>query len=550
MLVQNCNRTSTEISSIIKALSKEDLVHYSGPRKAEEIVQIETLYEIFLPEDYRQFLGNYGALQSGIVDILGLDSPDLNLIPVEHALLMLRLAHPDIPMELLPVEIIGDNIFACLVCSLEKREKYAPVVQIDAGKPQPLNALLQIAPCFRDYLFNRLKSIKVEQAESMGDTWEQAWLLFEKHVLEYQEKFDYDHSKGGKLPRNTDWRPYRYCIQDVVFGVTVVRHHQEGNCLQIDVFLSADVPEYGPLAGSRALTAFLLSEAYKCGGSMELWFTNNVEGGQIPLELRELANLYGINFSQKNRIDASESKALYAAMTGFSPQLQAHIQQLEKDGKLKMARACYVVNHGVWSKEQLEMIVLGSENPESILSGQSSPEQRHLYHHDLLHARSALLAGMFERILLQRERQSDDGVTFDMEDDFRKLEISFDGQAYLKLYKCSEAVDVPWLYGTDIKQSIPENVPFQVAIRSRGPADLLFHASTDIQTASKVKAEKNFPTFVLFPRDFLDMPKERISQLQNLASQSGIGILVSPEAVSTLDVDASQRLATSRVLRQ
>lgn len=215
-----------------------------------------------------------------------------------------------------------------------------------------------------------------------------------------------------------------------------------------------------------------------------------------------------------------------------------------------MARACYVVNHGVWSKEQLEMIVLGSENPESILSGQSSPEQRHLYHHDLLHARSALLAGMFERIILQRERQDDDGVSFDMEDDFRKLEISFDGQAYLKLYKCSETVDVPWFYGTDVKQSISENVPFQVAIRARGVADLLFHAAADIQIASKIKAEKNFPTFVLFPRDFSDMPRERIAQLQNLASQSGIGILVSPEAVSTLDVDASQRLATSRVLRQ
>jgi hypothetical protein len=533
-------------------LSKRDLIRYSGPRKAEDIEQIEAIYETSFPEDYRQFLANYGTLISDEVVILGLEDPQLSQISVDQALLTMRIADPDTPMELVPLEIRENNKFVCLVCDLEKRKKFAPVVLLDLEEPRPLEELKQLAPCFRDYLFDRLSSLKNNLSEETDSASDKTWMVFEKHVLDYQEKFNYDHAKGGKLPRNTDWRPYRYCIQDVVFGVTVVRHYQEGNCLDVDVFLTADVPEYGPLAGARALTAFLLSEAYKCGGTMELRFTKNVEGGQIPHELQALALQYGIQFKQSahGRIEALEAKALYAAMTGFSEKLQNHILSLEKVGKIRMARACYVVHHGVWSRDQMEMIVLGSENPESILSGQSRPEQRHLYYHDLLHARAALLAGMFERIMIQRERQSDDGVNFDMEDDSRKVEIDFDGETYLKSYRCDEPIELVWMHGAELERSVPENVLFQVLIRARGPADLLMHMSLDIKTAIKVKSERNLPTFILVPRDFVDLSKEWILNICGKATQAGIGILVCPEAVSSLDVEGSQRLAASRVLRQ
>ncbi|MBU1181112.1 MAG: SMI1/KNR4 family protein [Proteobacteria bacterium] len=544
--------TRPELTRLINSFDKQ-LIHF-GPRASAEIIEIEYAFDINLPEDYKQFLEIYGALTVKDVSIIGIGVK--NALTVSDAILELRLAHNDMPLELVPIEELGDGYYACIVCQRE-RSKPAPVVIVNAEDPKSISELPQIALSFQEYLWNRLVAISSPQPEEVSnknvrDTFDKAWSVFMYHVNNFQNKHSYDHAKGGKLPRNTDWRPYRYCIQDVVFGVTVVRHDQEGNFLQIDVFLTADVPEYGPLAGARALTAFLLSEAYKCGGTMELRFTKNVEGGQIPAELQGLARQYGIQLGQKikGRIEPAEAKALYAAMTGFSQELQNHIQLLEKVGKLQMARACYVVHHGVWSKEQLEMIVLGSENPESILGGQAKPEQRHLYHHDLLHARAALMAGMFERIMLQRERQSDDGVDFDMEDDFRKVEISFDGQLYTKYYHCSEPIELAWLYGIDIKQSIPENILFQVLVRARDQADLRFHITADIQTAAKMKADKNAPAFLLVPRDFIDMPKDWISQIQSKAAQAGIGILVCPESANTLDVDANQRLATSRVLRQ
>jgi hypothetical protein len=379
-----------------------------------------------------------------------------------------------------------------------------------------------------------------------------ALAILEKHVREYQAKFGYDHASGGKLPRNHDWRPYRYCIQDVLFGSTVVRHSREVNCLEVDVFLTADIPEYGPLAGARALAAFLLSEAYKCGGTMEIRFTKNVEDGQAPRELKALASRLGVPVAQtaKDRLSPVEAKALYAALTDFSPALQEKINALERVGKVHMARACYVVHHGVWTREQIEMIVLGSARPDSVLGGSAQPPQRHLYVHDLLHARAALLGGLLDLRLAKRERYSETGIAYDLEDDVRPLAIRFDPDAYAKVYQSEETMPVPWLRGEAHAEEIPAKTSCQVLIRARDPADLLLHLSRDLQFTQQARAKTGQPTFIAVPFDFVTLPEAFLQAFEAQAQQAQIKLLVCPETVQALDIDAAQRLARSRVLRQ
>ncbi|RRR69229.1 MAG: hypothetical protein EI684_16235, partial [Candidatus Viridilinea halotolerans] len=111
----------------------------------------------------------------------------------------------------------------------------------------------------------------------------------EERVQEYQQYFHYDHARGGTLPQNHAWRPYRFTVQNVLLGATVLRHSREHNCLEVDAFLTAHPPEYDQLAAAQALTCFLLSEAYKCGSSLELRFTKQVAAGQLPAELCALA---------------------------------------------------------------------------------------------------------------------------------------------------------------------------------------------------------------------------------------------------------------------
>lgn len=550
--IQHCLRTFTEVKNLIINLKDENLIEYSGTNKSEDIRQIESMFDIFLPEDYCQFLESFGSLISSNICILGIGSTSLGQVSIIEALLALRLEYTEFPLELLPIEFIKENVIACLQCDLTERKKFSPLVQFNLDDPAPLTDLPQLAACFKDYIYDRLNSVDLNRLHTKDTNWDQSWENFEKHVIDYQNKFDYDHAKGGTLPRSTDYRPYRYCIQDVVFGVVVIRHNQEVNCLQVDVFLTANIPEYGPLAGANALTAFLLSEAFKCGGTMEIHFTRNVENGQVPAELKELASQYNIQLSLacQGKIKPEEAKALYLALSGFSSKLQEQLSVFEKGGKITIARACYVVHHGVWSKEQLEMIVLGSENPNSIISGQSSPVQRHLYNHDIMHARAALMAGMFERVILQRERSNEEGVGFDMEDDLRELDIEFDGDTYVKSYRCTEAIKLEWLYGVENSQSVSENMLFHVLVRPRDRSDLSLHFISDISYAKELKERKKEPVFILVPRDFTDRPQEWTSKVLAITNDAGIGILVCPEAVNTLDTDAAQRLSTSRILRQ
>ena len=134
---------------------------------------------------------------------------------------------------------------------------------------------------------------------------------------------------------------------------------------------------------------------------MEIRFTPDVEGGKIPEQLQELASRYAISFQgiTRGRISAKEAKALYSALTGFSAVFQQRLNQMEAEGRVKMVRACYVVHHGVWTREQVEMILLGSEHPDRILSGGALPDQRHLYQHDLLHSRAAVMVDILDRYL-------------------------------------------------------------------------------------------------------------------------------------------------------
>lgn len=283
---------------------------------------------------------------------------------------------------------------------------------------------------------------------------------------------------------------------------------------------------------------------------MEIRFTKDVEGGHIPRELTDLASSMGISFTQPDRLTPIEAKNLYATLTGFSPSLRAVLETLEAAGRIKMARACYVVNHGVWSNEQVELLVLGSERPDSILAGEALPQQRHLYYHDLLHARAALMTGMLERVLLQHERESEGGVSFDMEDDTRQLDVTFDGQLYAKTYSSEETLPIPWLHGVEARREVPGGMSFTVFVRAHDVADLTLYLATDIDDARAYREQAGRPVFVLIPHDFLRLPAKTMELLSQKASDAQVGLLVCPEEAAFFDQDAAQRLARSRVLRQ
>lgn len=400
--------------------------------------------------------------------------------------------------------------------------------------------------------------VETQSSPSLDDS-ENGWLeaglnKLAWHVERSPHKLDYDHAAGGKLPRNHEWRPYRFCIQDVLFGATVIRHNRDGNHLQVDVFLPVDIPEYEPDAGAQALTVFLLSEAYKCGGTMEIEFTRNVEGGRVPASIRRIAERHGVGISRKNRLLPSESRQLYAALTDFSPEMRTALGELQETGRLSIERACYAIHHGVWSKPEAEAIILAGHYPDGVLGGDTLPEQRHLYLQDLQDACAALLGGALDRRLTVKEHQDASGVTYDLEDDVRDLSITFDPTTYAKVYVCPEDMAIPWQAGEPERSTVvPAYTSVQVLVRARDAAGLRVHVSGDLLLARRLQQEHSgrgdeASVFVLVPSDFYELGPQA-EELISTARKYQIGVLVCPESILTLTEQAARRLASSRVIR-
>ena len=377
------------------------------------------------------------------------------------------------------------------------------------------------------------------------------------HVEESPQRLGYDHATGGKLPRNHIWRPYRFCVQDVLFGATVVRHAREHNCLEVDVFLTVEVPQYEPDSGARWLALFLLSEAYKCGGSMEIRFTQHVEGKRIPFSLCQLAESIDSPFQQESIdqgcIPPQEARDLFANLTGFSPGLRERIDELDAQRRLSIERVCYSIHHGVWTLDEIESIVLSSPYPDMVLSGEIQPEQRHLYSHVLFEARSGLLGGFLDRKMALREHADESGAAFDLEDDERNIIIEFEAAIHGKWYSCpDESMPVPWLLGGK-EHSVNPNDNIVVLIRARDATGIKRRLTSDIDLVGERAVQSiGEQYFVLVPFDFNDphISDDERQALINRAQSKQVGIMVCPESISTMDAEVRKRLMSSRIMRE
>ena len=96
-------------------------------------------------------------------------------------------------------------------------------------------------------------------------------------------------------------------------------------------------------------------------------------------------------------------------MCGFTGQLRSRIDALTRDGLLAIKRACYLVQHGVWSHHELEGLILGCPYPDFVLNGDIQPESRHLYAFVQGHARTALLGGVLDRAISSSRCSRADG---------------------------------------------------------------------------------------------------------------------------------------------
>lgn len=437
-----------------------------------------------------------------------------------------------------------------------------------------------------------------------------------RKLVEHIDAFGYTRTAEDKMPRANAWRPYRFAVQDVIFACTVMRHSKERNAIEVDVFLTAEpryrtahdlVPQgqtardaapadeplypYEPLAAAKALTLMLLSEAFRCGAAMRLRFTENVERteqersggkkqGRVPFAILQLARDHGTPLPdvESGVLQPVQAVPLYAALTGFPKHLSERIGALVRDGLLTLERACYLVQHGVWTLSELEGLISGCPFPDLVLDGEVQPENRHLYHFAQIHARAALLGGVLDRALLARDpsfagkvagaiavpkgrgegtTQSDSAKPgLDVEDDERDLSIGYDAVRGARTYRLGPAERPmplpawqPWSERImdERWRDVQQGETLVALLRPRDESGLLQFLKADIEVAARA-VEAGVRVAIVVPLDFDDLKAAEQEAFLSQAKSSGVLLLVCPETTRTLDGYAREKLSRSRVL--
>jgi len=229
----------------------------------EDIILLEELLCLSLPRAYVAAVLEK-ELHESKIPLLGLPL-SLDLTSVWGATEFLRAARPDLHRMFIPIQMIG-SLALCMDLA-EKPGDDVALVQIDMDHPKSVCDSISL------YLEKLKEGKDLWEVPVEGIDAEDNWFQHGLNRLDWHMEnlaFQYDHEKGGQLPRNHVWRPYRFCVQDIILGITVIRHDRKYNRLEADVFLTAQIPEYEPDSGCRALALILLSDAYKSGGP-EKW---------------------------------------------------------------------------------------------------------------------------------------------------------------------------------------------------------------------------------------------------------------------------------------
>lgn len=393
---------------------------------------------------------------------------------------------------------------------------------------------------------------------------------------EYVYIFNEEYLKINKVPRNNVWRPLRFCSQDHVMGLTVVRHSIKRNILEVDVCLISEIPLYEEGTSARMMLTFLITEAYKCGGSLEIAFTRHMKDksttttttssssssynteagtettGTIPEGLQQLARQFNIKLSKKAEgiITKEESQALFVKLLEFPEPLLERMQSLSDDGCLSIPKVCYSIHKGLWSMHEVETILYGTDFPENIFHGDMDVEFRHLYRHDLMHARTAILGGILDCKLSRRKHELNETM-LDDEDDVIPLTIQFDPDTYSKIYSCQEDIEIPWIQGDRQTSVLEKGKILRVMLRPRNLGEMSRFLKEDLNQA--ILISKNRPdemVAVLLTREYDEIPEKLDLDLKKMENIRNIVILVCPETSYALESEAEKRFASSRIMRE
>jgi hypothetical protein len=398
------------------------------PPDLNRIERFEKNYVVKIPDSLRKTLETIGEIKAvGMpYKLLGLTEEKARRPTMASILAEIRMTNYNFPADLLPVEVLPERQIACVV--LNGRDD-PPVVLIDLDDPEfskPRKRKPEIAPKYSTFCQDWLADVK--GMKTAGG-----------FLRREEQKKSRGEIPTDKAARPDEWRAYRFCSQDVLIGLPLVRFNREENITEIAAFPCADLSSFDASTPVRALLTLVLSDAYRSGGDLSLRFvaTANAMNNKpvhVPSRILRFAWNNKINTKEMKfgELSADVAKRLYIRCLLCTDSFKALLER--NDIGLNAAAVCYSISNGLWDAVAAEYIARYASSPNRVFQGASTQIDSLKWQIDCTVASNAMALGLFVKKL---SSLSSADRLYDAEDDFQNIRVAFTphGTAILRFDK-------------------------------------------------------------------------------------------------------------------
>jgi hypothetical protein len=503
-----------------------------APAPGERIRAFADAYGLTLPAAWQHWCEEQGWLEQPDEgwELLGL-RPAPSGMDAAAMLAGMRLANRKVPggfpADLIPVERLPERQLACLKLD---GSNDPPVVLIDLDDPGSW-ADAQLAAD----RFSQFAAEFTEQASALRGA-----MGFLRHA---QRAVQTGKRAAGQAPRPDDWRAYRFCSQNVVIAIIVLRHNRDDNVLDVGACLVTALSRLAKDAPARAVCTLLLAESYRAGGDLSLRFLQGTRPGAghvpVPWPIARWAARCGADVDRSSGVvPADAARRLFIE----SIQVGDHLRRRLRDDSMRAEAAaiCYGMASGLWAPAEVEVALGWSAHPGRLLRGVTDPLDRACFSADLLDVRSALLvASLVRRVAAGPGGQA----RLDVEDAAQPVDLTASGDGTC-LVQSAVIELADWSPGP---RGIPSAGRVRLAVADAEPDQL--RPAID-EAVARVRGYTADVRAVLCPRDLLAVERSLRDRLVAEAASAEVHLLAAPEYTPSLTIQAADKLSRARTARQ
>jgi hypothetical protein len=433
---------------------------------------------------------------------------------------------------LLPIMPVDERSFACVVLS----DAHGPKLPGEGGvvrwhldvKDNRFQAGVLDTDC-KEYVWSVATELR-HRKEGM------------KLIFAVGEAYQGAFLAKDKRPRDFIVRPVRIACQNVIVALAAFSQDSAFDGLGVVGWQTCEVSHVATNEANRALTALMLCDAFKNGGTMEVRFDRPARAtgmekeipghpeGKVPAALRRFARTVGVEGISDDATSISPvvARNLFRAVTPMPDDLRSRVDFATANEGIAPERIYFALMTGTWHPMELDFMLATSARTAAIISGGSEWSARHARQAETEICRAGLMTSMlFNRLNNHDSAGAKSGARV-LEDDRQGAQWHVDGDAgSIEFSNVDASTDPPWLLHW------PEGAP------RRNPTLTVFPRSLVTSTAiEQVRdALASGACALLVPKDV------------DLQFPTDVPVLRCPDRLADLDKAIEAKLLTSRIAR-